>query len=184
MDEVNKIIEDNIGLVWKQLHKFNRADDDNAFSYALEALGVAAQTYDKTKGYAFSTYASTCIYNAVGCYLRSLNKQKQISVVYYDDFIEGSDKLTYLDVLPDTETPDKATLDRESKEQLWAAFEKVLSTMSDKASVSIIRYWQQSEFTAKQAEIAEHVNVSQSHVSRTLSAFKHKLKQELEDYLC
>ena len=70
--DINEAIEKNKPLVYFHLHKFGLAADPDAYSAALEALWVALKTYDDSRSTAFGTYASVCIYNAIGMYLRKL----------------------------------------------------------------------------------------------------------------
>ena len=91
--DINKLIEDNMGLVYKQLHRFNLAYDADSFSFAMEGLMNAAKTYNTKRNIKFSTYASACIYNAIMQHLRSQSKQRQINVVYYDDPMNDTDGL-------------------------------------------------------------------------------------------
>lgn len=74
MQDIEAIIRDNIGLVITQLKRLKVTFDPEAESIGYEALYNAALTYDCTKGYKFSTYATCCIYNAVGSYIRTLTR--------------------------------------------------------------------------------------------------------------
>lgn len=181
---VDKLITDNMGLVYKQLHRFNRAYDDEAFSVALEALGKAATTYDKDKNIAFSTYATVCIYNSIAHLLRESKRQSKIQIVSYDSpiFFDESEA-DFTDLIPDYNTPEAAFLKKELYNVLWKSFDVVFSRLSNDVAKQIIDAWRTSDFTASQKDLATLANVSQSYVSRVLSAFKHKLKIEMEKYL-
>lgn len=184
MADLDTLIADNMGLVYKQLHKFNRAYDDEAFSHAVEALMRAAETYDSTKGATFSNYASVCIYNSIAHYLRELQRANKLSVVYYDDTINAESNITFADILHDKNTPETEALKKEFYKVLWQKFDNVLLETTNETSKRAILMWRDSDFTAKQEEIAVVMNTTQSTVSRALSAFKYKLKKEMEDYLC
>ena len=182
MQDLDKIISDNIGLVYKQLHSFNRANDNDAFSYALEALGKAAETYDKSKSVAFSTYATACIYNKMLWYLRESARQAKAPVVHFEDKLyEGTD-ICVGDTISTTDTPELFYLKKEYMEVLWDMFDEAIKELPNDVSKNIINFWRASDFTARQQEISKELGVSQAHVSRTLSAFKHKLKLKMEGY--
>ena len=84
-DDINDKIASNVGLIFKQLNKFNLAEDPEAESIGYEALYNAILTYDQSKSVQFSTYASVCIYNALGSYVRTQNKQRQLEVISYNN---------------------------------------------------------------------------------------------------
>lgn len=182
--DVEKMIEDNKGLVYKQLHRFNLAYDNDAISYAFETLHRAAVTYDKEKKVAFSTYASSCIYNSIIWYLREKARDEKLKVVSFEEPVDDCVGVTIADTLSTDETAETAYLSKELNEMIWLAFDRVYDALPNEVSKSIIRIWRDSDFTIRQRELADRAGTSQAHVSRTLSAFKHKFKKEMEDYLC
>lgn len=180
--DTDKLITDNIGLVYAQLKRFNRLNDDDAYEYAVEALINAARTYDDSKSVKFSTYAMACIYNGIAMYLRKLRKTSR--EVSYDAEVPDTD-MTLRDILPDNgPTPDEIYLDKELHYIVRVAIERVLREFTNKTSVDIIEYWRDTGFTARQAEIAAALGIAQPTVSRALSAFKYRIKCELEGYVC
>ena len=182
--DINKLIEDNMGLVYKQLHRFNLINNDDAFSFALEALSKAAQTYDDSKSVKFSTYATTCVYNAIAWYLRESARHSKYQPLSYDEPLTDDSSATFVDMFNTASSPESEYLTKELYEYLWRAFDKVYSELPNDTAKQIISAWKESSFTASQTEIANSLAVSQAHVSRALSAFKHKLKKEMEGYLC
>ena len=82
--EVNDKIAANTGLIYKQLTAFNLLYDQDAESFAHEALWRAVKTFDESAGVAFSTYAVCCINNELRKHLRTLNRKRQLDVVSYD----------------------------------------------------------------------------------------------------
>lgn len=183
--DLEKMIVDNMGLVYHQLHRFNRAYDDEAYSHAVEALMKAAYTYDTDKNVKFSTYASTCIYNAIAMYLRTMhNRNKLLTVVSFDEPLFGSDDdTTYGDAIEDNSmTPDELCISKETCAVVNKAFDKVLSETTNKTTRRVAEYWRSTDYTASQMEMSVCLGISQPTVSRALSAFKHKLKLELEGY--
>lgn len=84
-------IRDNVGLIFTQLNKFKLAKDPEAESIGYEALYNAILTYDQSKKVQFSTYASVCIYNALGSYVRTQNKQRQLEVISYNNIAFSED---------------------------------------------------------------------------------------------
>jgi len=182
--DVEKMIEDNKGLVYKQLHRFNLAYDNDAISYAFETLHRAVVTYDKSKKVAFSTYASSCIYNTIVWYLREKARDEKLQVVSFEEPVNDCTEITIADTLTTNETAETAYLARELNDMIWLAFDKVYDKLPNEISKTIIRIWRESDFTIRQVDLAREAQTSQAHVSRTLCVFKHKFKKEMEDYLC
>lgn len=177
-----KLIADNMGLVYMQLHKLNLAYDDEAFSFAMEGLMKAARTYDTTKGLQFSTYASVCIYNGVQMLLRKRNAKKQLIVVSYEEpLFEDGPKC--MDVLVGAEDLEASYVRRELLAATRKAFDKTFATMRRGLRKDIINEWCNSGFEATHTDIATKLHTTQSYVSQVIKTFQHKLKQELEDYL-
>lgn len=69
LNERNKLVEDNIKLVYHMVNKYYKSnnlsgyDKEDFISEGFIGLIKAAKSYNSTKKYAFSTYASRCIYN-------------------------------------------------------------------------------------------------------------------------
>lgn len=181
--DIDKMMNDNIGLVYMQLHRFNRAHDEDALSAAMIGLWKAARTYDDAKGVKFSTYASVCIYNAIACYLRPMTNKNQIKdIVSYDSLV--TEDITLLEMLPShTNSPEEAYMSNERQQLILEAVDEVILTLPTK-SAEVIKYWRESDYTARQREIALAVGVSQPTVARALAMFKHRLKLRLEEILC
>ncbi len=183
MEDLDNLIADNMGLVYAQLYRFNKINDDEAFSYAMEALMNAAKTFDASKGFKFSTYATVCIYNAVGCYLRTLNKKRQLHLVSYYEIIEGAEDLQVIDTLASDElSPEEAMLKEELLKHVRKAFSKVLYETTNPTAKKIIEYWAAHDFEASQTDMAKALGIAQPTISRALSAFKHKMRLEMEEY--
>ena len=183
MVDINDLISDNMGLVYKQLVKFNLAGNDDAYSYGLEALGRAAKTYNKNKNVAFSTYASACIYNGIAMYLRDIARHNKLPTVSYDAVIRDDDgEGCFQDIIVGPNTTEQAVLDRELYDYIWYAFNKKYEELPSETAKNIISTWRDSNFELSQQELAKICNTSQPYVSRIISAFRHKFKKEMENY--
>lgn len=181
--DINKKIAENTGLVYQQLHRFRLVDDPDAESFAYEALYKAVLTYDEKSGNAFSTYAVCIISNALRMHLRSLNKKRQLTVVSYDAPItEDDENCNMLVFLTDNTSAEDYILREELQIEVEKAIQDVLNSLPD-THRAIVQMWYDSDCTAKQQSIASAMKVTQPVVSRALSAFKHKLKIRLEEYL-
>jgi len=69
----NDLITSNLGLVYNAAKKFNLRgpDFDEAVSAGMVAIVKAADTFDPSRGFKFSTYATTTIINEIRMTLRS-----------------------------------------------------------------------------------------------------------------
>lgn len=181
--DIEELIANNMGLVYKQLHKFDMAYNDEAFSYAMEALMNAAKTFDKSKDIKFSTYASVCIYNGIGVYIRSINKKRQLETVSYEEPLDDTSDIQLVETLGTDVTPETILLQEELHARVRKAVDKVIAETTNATAVSVLEYWRSTDYTAQQAELAKYAGVKQPTISRIISAFKYKVKLELEDYL-
>ena len=180
MDEVEKRIVDNMGLVYKQLHKFHRINDNDAFSYAMEGLMNAARTYNGST--AFSTYATVCIYNGIAMYLRKLKKQNSVTIISYNQYVDENDEITLESMLGTQASAESEYLDKERYEYTLKAIKELVDSAGTPQAKMTLKCWLESDCTLKQHELADIAGITQAHVSRIINAFRHKLKKKLEDY--
>lgn len=179
MDE-NTLVEQNMGLVYSQLHKFKLINDDDALSYAMEALLIAVRTFDDSKGIKLSTYATVCIYNALSQYTRRRGRKRVLTVISYNEPV--NEDAEWIDLLGTPTTPEDDYIKKEQYARLRKAFFKVYNSLPEGNPKRIVTLWYKAGFICKQADIAREVNTTQSNVSKALSAFRYKVKKEMEDY--
>lgn len=181
--DINDKIAENVGLVYQQLARFKLSDDQDAESFAYEALYKAVLTYDSNTGNAFSTYAVCVIANTLRKHIRSKNRKRQLSIISYDETIPGDDtNRSILDTIVFANDAEAEVLFNEltgTVRNAWLAVYKSLPESNRK----VVSVWYASGCKMTQREIADKVHVSQANVSRVLSIFKHKLKVELEEYM-
>lgn len=182
---MDQLIADNMKLVYKQLHKLNLYGDDDALSHGMEGLFKAAATFDASKGFAFSTYAMTCIYNAIMMYVRGLNKKHCLCVISYNEPVMDEDNdAELLEILPGHTSMEDEYIQNWRFKRIVDTVETLIDIEPIGTSKTILQLWWKSECTLKQRELADKAGTSQAYVSRTLSAFRYKLKKELEEILC
>jgi RNA polymerase sigma factor (sigma-70 family) len=159
---LDELIESNKGLVYKYLHKYNGVNNPDMISYGFEGLFKAAKTFDESKGYAFSTYACTCIFNSIGGYLRSIrNKPTEVS---YEEYFSN--------VIYTHE-------DRNGLSHIMRIVKDTIDTYKG-LDKEVLNSFAQSEFRIKQKDLATKHNCSQSKVSLILASFRAKLKMRVE----
>lgn len=94
-----KLVEDNIGLAYSFVNKIkdkyiNIIEYDDMIQLASLGLCTAADTFDPSKGYTFSTYAYPCMLNTVMAYARSYlsRGRSDICVVSLDEYLVPKDE--------------------------------------------------------------------------------------------
>ncbi len=182
MDKSPEVIEEliklNEGLIGKQLKKFGLIGDPEALSIGYEALYKAIMTFNTSRSNRFSTYATVCIYNSLGSYVRSLNTAINKNTISYDAPVDD-EGTTYLDSFESTLTADGKLLEEAGVEEIMQCVESCIAEVNNKTQRSILEYWRKSKFKATQREIVLELNCSQSYVSQTLNRFRCNLKNKL-----
>lgn len=182
-DDINAQIASNVGLIFKQLKKFNLARDPEAESIGYEALYNALLTYDQSKNIQFSTYASVCIYNALGSYVRTLNKQRQLEVISYNNiaFSDDGTEHEYVDFISADTDLESDFMHRELRMLLVQEFNNLYDELTNDKHKSIVSIWRDSEYEASMVSIAKEVGVSQPYVSQVINSFKFNLRKRMEE---
>jgi RNA polymerase sigma factor (sigma-70 family) len=168
-------------LVYRQLHKFNLANDPEALSQGYEALYNAIQSFDNESGHKFSTYATVCIYNRLGSYIRSLNTQILQNTMSYEMPV-GNDGMVLLDTLESSKTADREILSECGVNIIYNSIQECIEDMTNPLHRLIVSVWVESEFTASFTDIACVAKCTQSYVSQVIKVFKNKLKKKLGEY--
>lgn len=177
-DVVEELIVLNYGLMQKQLNKFGMYNDPDALSYAYESLYRAIITYNLEDNHKFSTYATVCIYNRLGSYVRSLKTQIVVNTTSYDNPIDEAGK-TMLDVLESVHTADGSLLSECGVSVIYETILDCMKSMKNPLHYQIVELWMDSGFKATHTFIADELECTQSYVSQTLKIFKNTLKKKL-----
>lgn len=166
-DTIDKLIVKHEGLIYYTLDLLNCKHSDEAISIGYEALWRAIQTFDETKGTKFSTYAVTCIRNAIWDMYRA-----QKEVLDNECFLED---LQYdIGVLDPLDPPEIPTVYLMVQEAVDEALKKL---SGKKREIAIL--WIGSIMSA--TAIAQEVGCSQSYASQVISQVKNLIRRELLD---
>ena len=179
MEDIDNIIRNNLGLIGTQLTKLHLLNNDEAYSEGLLALYNAATTYDSNNGAKFSTYATTCIYNALASYIRKQNTLINSHTVSYDAPLTDDGSLTFADVLVSDTTADTKYLSTCGVELINRCVDDLLSETQNAKAKAILTIWIESNFTAQQKYIAEQIGCAQTYVSKVILHFRANLKKRL-----
>lgn len=170
-NSINELVKSNRGLVFKQLKTFGLHKDNDAISLAMEALYIAIVTFDTSKKFQLSSYATVCIYNKLGSYVRSI--KSKIDTVSYDTPIFDDKK--YLDVLHSTDTADGRYLEYTSVINIYRVVITEINKTTKTLPRQILDIWYEANFKITNREIAIKVKCSQPYVNKVLNNFRNKI---------
>lgn len=176
---VEQIIMLNEKLIWKQITKFGLLNDPEAASLGFEALYNAVLTFNGSKKASFPTYATVCIYNRLGSYVRSLNTNIRKNTISYDVCIDDKGT-THLDSFESCLTADGSLLEMTGIKEIMRGVQECEGMVSNERQQAILKYWRESGFSATHREISAALDCSQSYVSQTINKFRERLKYKLE----
>ena len=175
----NVLVERNLRLVAHVVKKFgNIPDSEDLISIGTVGLIKAIDTFDRKKGTKLATYAARCIENEILMFLRA-SKKTRAEVSIYDPI--GVDKegneIALIDVLGSDQD--------QVAEEVGARLEQgivrgLLERLEAKERLIVeLRYGLTTGHRHTQREIARHLGISRSYVSRIEKRALAKLAREL-----
>lgn len=178
-----KLIEHNLRLVAHIIKKYygNSAEQDDLISIGTIGLIKAVSTFDYEKGARFATYASRCIENEILMYFR--NKKKYAQDVSFTEPID-SDKdgntLSLIDIMADERSVAEDIEDKLRDERLYKVIGDTLSLREKE--IIYLRYGLDGRRSYTQREVAKHLGISHSYVSRIEKKALETLREHMEAY--
>lgn len=173
-DEQRKLVEDNIKLAYKFVHRKGFTygyEFEDAVQIALLGLIHAVMTFKENKS-KFSTYAFLAMQSQFNMEYRKTKKQKESGIIN----ISLSEPITENEELSVEDTVVEYQDSIENVETVIAiknAYEKLND--KEKQVISMIFYAKEKE--ANQKNVAKKLGVSQPFISRTTKKFKEYLKE-------
>ena len=181
-ESINELIEINMKLVYYRLNAWNLVGDDDALGYGLDGLHTAVLNFDSTTGYAFSTYASVCIFNKIGSQIKKRTTKKGSTMFGCSMLNDKNDHPAFIDY--SGVDMEHHALQSDKVRALAAQFDETYNELPNANQKRIVKTWKDSDFTMGQVTIAVATNNSQAQVSRVLRRFREKLKIKLEETEC
>jgi DNA-directed RNA polymerase specialized sigma subunit len=182
LDKTNDVIEElivlNYGLMQKQIKKFGMYNDPDALSFAYESLYKAIITYNVENKHKFSTYATVCIYNRLGSYVRSIKTQIVLNTLSYESTVSEDGK-TLLDTFESKSTADGELLSECGIQDVYEAIDYCIRSTTNPLHRMIVSIWVETDFKASYTSIAKAAGCTQSYVSQVIRIFKSTLKKKL-----
>ena len=162
-----KLIEHNLRLVSHIIRKYysSYGKEDELLSIGSLGLIKAVDSFKSEKGTRFATYGAKCVQNEILMFFRAGKKNSQeISMNETIDMDKDGNPLTYLDIIC---IDDTITEDIELKIHVERVRELVDTVLSGREKeIIILRYGLMGYEPKTQREVAKHLNISRSYVSR------------------
>jgi len=163
----NKLIEHNLRLVAHIVKKFDTKskEQDDLISIGTIGLIKGVDTFQKTKGNRLTTYCAKCIQNEILMYFRANNKNnKNISLNESVGFDKDGNEIAIIDILKSPKPDFLEDIDKKDHIELLKEYINILN--SREREIIIRRYGLYGSDEETQKEIAGHLKISRSYVSR------------------
>ena len=180
----DKIIEHNLRLVSHIIRKYYSSYEypDELLSIGSLGLIKAVDSFKPTFGTRFATYGAKCVQNEILMFFRSKRKRGiEISINDQIDVDKDGNPLTYLDIIS---VPENIESDLDLKvhiEKLRLLVDTVL--LPRDREIIVLRYGLKGFQPRTQREVAHHLGISRSYVSRIEKRALEKMKEEFGDII-
>ena len=180
----DKLIEHNLRLVSHIIKKYYSSYENPDELLSIGSLGLikAVDSFKASFGTRFATYGSKCIQNEILMFFRAKKRSgMEISINDTVDVDKDGNPLTYLDIISVEESI-------ESELDLKGHIEKIrklVDTVLPKREreIIILRYGLKGYKPLTQREVAAHLGISRSYVSRIEKKALDILKSEFGDVI-
>ena len=173
-----KLILHNLRLVSHIVKKYYSTAKNGEDLVSIGSIGLikAVDSFKVETGVKFATYAAKCIQNEILMFFRSQKKlSAEVSIHETIDVDRDGNPLTYMDVIASEENMVEDT-DRRIQH---TAIRRLVSAVLDEREREVItlRYGLSGKDPLTQREVAEHLGISRSYVSRIEKAALETLKE-------
>lgn len=174
------LIEHNLRLVVYIAKKFENTGINIEDLISIGSIGLikAINTYNPAKNIKLATYASRCIENEILMYLRkNSNHRSEVSIDEPLNVDWDGNELLLSDILGTEGDIVQKELDQEvDRELLFHAIEKLTER---ERTIMQLRFGLQGGEEKTQKEVADHLGISQSYISRLEKKIIKRLKKEV-----
>lgn len=180
----DKIIEHNLRLVSHIIRKYYSSYEypDELLSIGSLGLIKAVDSFKPTFGTRFATYGARCVQNEILMFFRSKKKRaNEISINDQIDVDKDGNPLTYLDIIS---VPESIENDLDMKihiERIRKLVDTVL--LPREKEIIVLRYGLKGYQPRTQREVAKHLGISRSYVSRIEKKALEKMKDAFGDII-
>ena len=162
-----KLILHNLRLVSHIVRKYYSASDNQEDLVSIGTIGLvkAVETFNKSSGTKFATYAAKCIQNEILMYFRARKKLScEVSLNETIDIDKDGNPLTYSDIICSEEDFTEEINTKLDIEKLMRLVDSVLTAREKE--IVVMRYGLYQTDAMTQREVAERMGISRSYVSR------------------
>ncbi len=161
------LVEHNLRLVSHIVRKYyaSYSMPDELISIGCIGLMKAVDTFDERNGTKFATYASKCIQNEILMFFRAQKKNgHEVSLGETIDTDKDGNPLTYIDVIS---VEDRTAEDLDFEMQAKKALRLLETELSERErEIIVLRYGLGGDAPKTQRDVAKHLDISRSYVSR------------------
>ena len=173
-----KLILHNLRLVSHIVKKYYSTAKNQEDLVSIGSIGLikAVDSFKVETGVKFATYAAKCIQNEILMFFRSQKKlSAEVSIHETIDVDRDGNPLTYMDVIA---TEDNVAEEADARIKN-AAVRRLVATVLDEREreVIVLRYGLTGKDPLAQREVADHLGISRSYVSRIEKAALEKLRE-------
>lgn len=172
------LIEHNLRLVSHIIRKYYTSypDPDELLSIGSLGLMKGVDTFRADVGTRFATYGAKCIQNEILMFFRSQKKcGNEISIHETIDVDRDGNPLTYLDIISVDDTMAEDIDLKNYTEKIRHLVKSVLDEREHQ--IVVLRYGLEGYPPSTQREVARHLGISRSYVSRIEKKALGKLKE-------
>ena len=179
-----KIIEHNLRLVSHIIKKYYASYQypDELLSVGSLGLIKAVDSFKSEHGTRFATYCARCVQNEILMYFRSL--KKSANEIYIGDVIDtdkDGNPLTYLDIIGTDEDITEEIDVKVHSERVLQLVDEVLDERE--REIIVLRYGLCGYAPRTQREVAKHLDISRSYVSRIEKKALNKMRDSFGKYI-
>ena len=180
----NKIIEHNLRLVSHIIKKYYSSYESPDELLSIGSLGLikAVDSFKPTFGTRFATYGARCVQNEILMFLRSKkNRGVEISINDQIDIDKDGNPLTYLDIISQSENIESDLDMKVHIEKIRDLVDSIL--LPREKEIIVLRYGLKGYQPRTQREVARHLGISRSYVSRIEKKALEKMKEAFGDVI-
>ena len=180
----NKIIEHNLRLVSHIIRKYYSSYEypDELLSIGSLGLIKAVDSFKPTFGTRFATYGAKCVQNEILMFFRSQKKRgAEISINDQIDVDKDGNPLTYLDIISQNESIENDLDMKVHIEKIRSLVDSIL--LPREKEIIVLRYGLKGYQPRTQREVARHLGISRSYVSRIEKKALEKMKDAFGDII-
>lgn len=175
------LIEHNLRLVVYIAKRFDNTKTTMEDLISIGSIGLikAVETFNAEKNIKLATYASRCIENEILMHLRKTNKQK--TEVSFDEPLNSDadgNELLLSDILGTSEEIVSDDVERKLNQQ--EIFRAILDLSDREKYIMECRYGLTGGEEMTQKEVADHLGISQSYISRLEKKIIYRLQSALK----